>query len=116
VKALARSILMIEMLGVSLTFASFSFGAASNPAARRLFEANCSMCHGPDGKGKPGHTPNFTSPRWQARHSNQRIVAAITNGVKGTMMPAWKGKLTTAQIHSLMHFIRSLNAANSAHM
>jgi cytochrome c oxidase cbb3-type subunit III len=115
-RALARSIFVMEILAVSLSFASFSFGAASSRAASHLFEANCSQCHGPEGKGKPGHTPNFTSARWQARHSNQRIVAAITNGVKGTMMPPWKGKLTTTQIRSLARFIRSLNTANSSHM
>jgi cytochrome c oxidase cbb3-type subunit III len=113
-RTIARSILVI--FAVSLTFASFSFGAASNSSARQLFEANCSPCHGPEGKGKPGHTPNFTSPRWQARHSNAHILAAITNGVKGTSMPAWKGKLTRAQIRSLMHFVRSLNGAKNTHM
>jgi cbb3-type cytochrome c oxidase subunit III len=115
-RALARSILVVETLAVILTFASFGFGAAPHHTARRLFEANCAQCHGPDGKGKPGHTPNFTSARWQARHSNQEIVAAITNGVKGTMMPPWKGKLTASQIRALAHFVRSLNAASSARM
>jgi cytochrome c oxidase cbb3-type subunit III len=113
---MTRLILVVEILAVSLIFASFGFGAASNQAAKHLFEANCSRCHGPEGKGFPGHTPNFTSSRWQARHSNQRILAAITNGVKGTKMPAWKGKLTAAQIRSLMHYIRSLNAAKNTHM
>jgi cbb3-type cytochrome c oxidase subunit III len=89
----------------------FSFGAATT-SAEQLFKANCARCYGPDGKGKTMiHTPNFTSPKWQASHSNQRILSMITNGEKGNVMPAWKGKLTLAQIRSLMHYIRLLNGA-----
>lgn len=69
------------------------------------------MCHGLDGKGYTAiHTPDFTSPKWQAAHTDRQISGAIENGVTGTSMPAWRGKLTAAQVHDLVGYIRSLSA------
>ncbi len=66
-----------------------AFGATSKSGAKQLFESKCSQCHGPNGKGIAAiHSPNFTSPKWEAEHSDQRIISMITNGEKGTMMPA----------------------------
>jgi cytochrome c oxidase cbb3-type subunit 3 len=111
-KMFAQTVLLLGICTAGLAFLSMTSHAASTMSAGKLFHANCARCHGPEGKGKTmNHTPNFTSPTWQAHHSNQRIVSIITNGEKGTMMPAWKGKLTSAQIRSLMHYIRSLNSA-----
>jgi cytochrome c oxidase cbb3-type subunit III len=108
----AHTFLLLPVCIASLTLLPSGLSAAPASSAGKLFQANCSRCHGPDGKGKAMiHTPNVTDPKWQASHSDQRIISMITNGEKGTMMPAWKGKLTTAQIHSLMHYIRSLNSA-----
>jgi cytochrome c oxidase cbb3-type subunit III len=106
---------VIALLGICIVIlisGRYEFGAPAPTRGRRLFEANCARCHGPEGKGFPGHTPDFTSPKWQGMHSDRQIVAVITNGVKGTRMPAWKGKLSPAQIRVLTHYIRSLNSAN----
>jgi cytochrome c oxidase cbb3-type subunit III len=112
VRTLTPSIVMLGILALGLAFVPFGFGAATKNAAVQLFKAKCSPCHGPEGKGIAAmHSPDFTSPKWQATHSDQRILSMITNGEKGTAMPAWKGKRTTAQIRSLMRYIRSLNNA-----
>lgn len=107
----AYSILSLGILAAGLALAPANFWAATKGDAAHLFKANCSRCHGMDGKGIAAiHSPNFTSPKWQASHSDQRIISMITNGEKGTMMPAWKGKLSPAQIRSLMYYIRSSNS------
>jgi cytochrome c oxidase cbb3-type subunit III len=98
----------VVVLIACLAMAAPSFGAA---AAADLFKSKCSMCHGMDGKGYPAiHTPDFTSAKWQAQNTDAQITGAIENGVKGTSMPAWQGKLTTAQIHDLVAYIRSLGS------
>ena len=112
-KRFAYMIFLIGTCSISLAFIPSNAPADLTSGAGKVFQANCSRCHGPDGKGKAMiHTPNFTSAKWQAYHSDQRIISMITNGEKGTMMPAWKGKLTSAQIRSLLHYIRSLNSPN----
>jgi cytochrome c oxidase cbb3-type subunit III len=98
----------LAVLVASLALASPGF-SAQNAAAGDLYKSKCSMCHGLDGKGYTAiHTPDFTSAQWQARHTDQQLTHAIENGVKGTSMPAWRGKLTSAQIHDLVGYIRSL--------
>ncbi|MGH9448819.1 MAG: c-type cytochrome [Terriglobia bacterium] len=104
-----KRMLPLLIIAVSLFCVIRSYAAVPKSDAAGLFKSKCSMCHGLDGKGYPAiHTPDFTSSKWQAGQTDARITAAITNGVKGTSMPAWKTKLTTAQIHSLVLYIRSL--------
>lgn len=99
--------MIVVMLGLGVAV----YGAAQSSNAAALYKSKCSMCHGLDGKGYAAiHTPDFTSPKWQAGQTDQKIITVIENGVKGTSMPAWRGKLSTAQVHELVHYIRSLNS------
>jgi mono/diheme cytochrome c family protein len=103
----------LPLVVASLILCTGSYSAAANADASDLYKSKCSMCHGLDGKGYTAiHTPDFTSPSWQARHTDQQLKSAIENGVKGTSMPAWRGKLTTAQIDQLVTYIRSLKAGS----
>jgi cytochrome c oxidase cbb3-type subunit 3 len=74
-----------------------------------VFKARCTGCHGSDGKGKAAiGTPDFTSAKTQSEISDPDIVATITNGRKGTIMPAWKGKLSDEEIAAVAGYVRSL--------
>ncbi len=63
----------------------------ANPDAmkmsRRLFNNNCSVCHGSDGRGSYGF-PNLADSDWLYGGSADNIKTSITHGRKG-MMPAW---------------------------
>lgn len=63
----------------------------ANPDAmkmsRRLFNNNCSVCHGSDGRGSYGF-PNLADSDWLYGGSADNIKTSITQGRKG-MMPAW---------------------------
>lgn len=72
-------------------------------AARNRFSDSCAMCHNSNGKGYPAiKTPDFTDPHWQATHKDAALREAISNGVKGTAMPAFKGQLKPAEIDALV--------------
>lgn len=72
------------------------------------------MCHGENGEGYAAiKTPNFTDPKWQAAHSEKELMGAIENGVKGTAMMSFKGKLTHEQMEAVLKYIRSLGAKTS---
>ena len=82
-----------------------AWGAPATPCAvaKRAFAANCVMCHMADGKGNAAlGTPNFTDPKWQAAHKDPELIAAVTNGVKGTAMPAWKSQFKPEEIEALV--------------
>jgi len=78
--------------------------AAAQSAADN-YKAKCAMCHGADGsKSMMGAKP-LNGAEVQAM-SDADLTAAITDG-KGKM-PAYKGKLTDAQIKDLVAYIRTL--------
>ncbi|MGH9824465.1 MAG: c-type cytochrome, partial [Blastocatellia bacterium] len=76
-------------LAASLLFAALLLPAASarqtedsGGSAAGLFRQNCAVCHGETGKGAvsiPG-LPNFTDPKFQASHSDERMASSISNG------------------------------------
>lgn len=107
-----RIVCAVALMVATLAFGGLSYAAAANTEAAGLFKAKCSMCHGVDGKGYAAiHTPDFTSPKWQASITNNEIIHIITNGKKGTVMPAFGGKLSASQIEGLAHYLRSLSSA-----
>jgi mono/diheme cytochrome c family protein len=74
-----------------------------------LFAHNCSSCHGSDGKGLASlKTPDFTKPAVQASLTDAQMTEIIENGMPGTMMPAWRNKLSAEEIGAVQHFVRSL--------
>ncbi|SRR5579872_6416054 len=73
------------------------------------FKTHCTGCHGSDGKGNSAiGTPDFTSPKTLSGLSDAEVVDTITNGRKGTIMPAWKGKLSDQEIAAIAAYLRSL--------
>jgi mono/diheme cytochrome c family protein len=75
-----------------------------------LFKANCAMCHGADGKGdtamgKSMKLRDLSSEDVQ-KQTDAELTDITTNG-KGKM-PAYKAKLTEAQIKALVGYMRSL--------
>jgi cytochrome c oxidase cbb3-type subunit 3 len=74
-------------------------------AGKKLFETNCAVCHGPDGKGKLElGSANLTDKIWLYGSSKETIVQTITNG-RGGVMPAWGGRLSEATIKALTVYV-----------
>jgi cytochrome c oxidase cbb3-type subunit 3 len=74
-----------------------------------VFKAHCAPCHGSDGKGNSGvGTPDFTNAKTLSGLSDPDVIATISNGRKGTIMPAWKGKLSDEEITAVAAYVRSL--------
>jgi cytochrome c6 len=77
--------------------------AAADAAAD--YKAKCAMCHGADGSKTTMGSKPLNGADVQ-KMSDADLTAAITDG-KGKM-PAYKGKLTDAQISDLVKYIRTL--------
>jgi len=86
---------------------------------QKLFQQNCSACHGAHGEGaKNWRTPdeqgknpapplNGTGHTWH--HSNQALINVIRNGTGkiGGNMPAWKDTLSDREIKLILTWIKA---------
>src|ERR1051325_10683761 len=107
------SALAFACVAVAEAFATQGHGRVATPVNPAVtYSKNCATCHGKDGRADTFksrhhvHARDLTDPRWQESVSNERILESITNG-RGRM-PAFKRKLTTEQITSLLEYVRGL--------
>ena len=77
-------------------------------ATVKLYTAQCQACHGPNGKS-PLKEMAFVERAWKHGTKTADMVKVITEGVPGTMMMPFKGRLTEAQILDLARYVRSLD-------
>jgi ubiquinol-cytochrome c reductase cytochrome b subunit len=92
----------------------------ANPlrAATGLYHQYCLICHGADGKGLEFRAsmpsiPDFTAQRWQSGVSDAQLGVSILEG-KGTLMPAFRGRVTDEQTRDLTAYIRAFGPARAA--
>lgn len=82
---------------------------AADDKTAKLFEAKCAVCHGDDGHGtdigRGLNVVDLHSPEVQ-KQTDEQLIDAVTNGKN--KMPPNKGKLTAAQIKSLVAYVREL--------
>jgi mono/diheme cytochrome c family protein len=88
--------------------------------ARRLYREACAVCHGLRGDGNgvaaraldPAPT-DLTLGLYQhadgeGEELDRGLLAAISDGVPGTTMPAWKALLSVAEREELVQYVRAL--------
>ena len=68
----------------------------------------CAGCHGMDGKGNNGASPNI------AEYDNIIIAKILDQGKKGSIgeMPSFKGRLNDIQIKAVAHYLRIIQEEN----
>lgn len=110
---------MIRLSAILCILALSSFAEAPDKKVARLWKARCSSCHGADGRGqtetgKKLKLPDFTSPGWQAKTTDDFIRNRVTNGLKETRdgvdkeMPAFKDELQPEHVEAIIALIRGL--------
>jgi len=119
----ARTLLALKV-AVILSITSFGISAATllnnnnvgmkdhpaDPLQRSgaaVFSQTCTRCHGADGraqtaKGKAVGATDLTSNKWTP--NTERDTRIVTRGKED--MPAFKGKLTPAEIDAVVGYIR----------
>jgi mono/diheme cytochrome c family protein len=81
---------------------------------KKVFTANCSMCHGPEGKGDgpagQGLNPkprNFVEGKWTQGAGSIAHFKVIQNGIPGSSMASF-GHLKVGDRWALVQFIQSI--------
>ncbi|MEF9943361.1 MAG: cytochrome c oxidase subunit II [Burkholderiaceae bacterium] len=70
----------------------------------QVYEANCQVCHQPNGKGLPNAFPALDGSK-VVNGSQAELLAQILNGKNA--MPAWKGVLSATQIAAVTSYIEN---------
>jgi cytochrome c oxidase cbb3-type subunit 3 len=85
---------------------------------KKVYDDNCTICHGADGKGKGTiaeiydmEPADHTDTSILNRMSNEKIRSIIVDGTKGAkLMPGWKDILSDKEIEDVISYIRLLSA------
>ena len=77
-----------------------------------VYQGNCAVCHGQDGRGRIGQT---LAKAWPGNQPDAYLRQVIREGVPGTTMPAWGraegGPLSDDEIANVSAFVLSLQPA-----
>lgn len=82
--------------------------AAQAQDTATLYRVNCQMCHGPGGKALIPEMA-FVGRKWKNGTKSTDMAKVIAEGVVGTPMMPFKGKLTPAQIKALARHVRAFD-------
>jgi len=95
-----------------LTMTTAAFAA---PDGKALYQQHCFGCHGAKGLGdgpnaalldsKPG---NLAAANYKLGESDKTVFKVITDGVKGTPMDGFAKKLSEADRHALVDYLKVL--------
>jgi copper transport protein len=123
--ALGAAVVLMVAGGV-LAFGVDTHGRAKNPSAgnpvkptsdsiergRMLFQQNCVVCHGADGRGDGERAADLDPAPSDFRqhvpfHDDVQLFAFIAEGFPGSAMPAWASQFSEEDIWNLVNFLRS---------
>lgn len=79
-------------------------------SGKKIYTANCVMCHGKSGEGSVG--PNLTDEYWLHGGSYKQIFTTIFNGVPEKGMLAWKKTLKPEELREVSSYIVTLIGTN----
>lgn len=82
--------------------------AAAPTETARLYQLHCQMCHGAGGKA-PLPEMAFVGRDWKHGTSSAQMAKIIAEGVAGTPMMPFKGKLKPEQILALAKHVRAFD-------
>jgi mono/diheme cytochrome c family protein len=96
-----KLLVLAVLLGIS------SIASAQSLSADDVYKTKCAGCHGANGEGKPAM--KIKPMKDYASLSDAQLTDVILNGKKDSKppMPGYKGKLTEAQVKSLVSAIKA---------
>src|SRR6266853_5578234 len=74
----------------------------------RVYQANCTGCHGPEGDGVAG--TNFSQGKFRRGVADDDLIRIIVRGIPGTPMPP--SGIADNQVATIVAYLRSMTAGN----
>ena len=93
---------MLKILGLAILFSGLLL-AQQVEQGLRLYNANCAVCHGPDGDSVPG--VDVRSGKFRQASSDADLARILTSGIAGTPMPPTN--FSPPEVASVIAYLRS---------
>jgi copper transport protein len=83
-------------------------------AGKMLFQQNCVVCHGPEGRGDGPQAASLDPSPTDFRlhlplHTDPQFFAFIANGYPGSAMPAWRDDFSDEEIWNIVNYLRTFS-------
>jgi cytochrome c oxidase cbb3-type subunit 3 len=97
----------------ALPLAELADDAKAMRSAWRVFNSNCTSCHGRDAAGQASQFPDLTDASWQWGADETRIVETIRSG-RQAAMPAWEQVIGGPGVEKVADYVLGLETGESA--
>ncbi len=113
---LRKGIVVLMVLALTVTFAVTAFAKGDAAKGKKVFETNCAMCHGNEGKGDgaagaalpPPKPRNFTDKALMSTKTDDDLFKVVTKGSPNTGMAPYEKMLSEADRWDAIAYIRTL--------
>lgn len=109
-----RSVNTVTPAGTPAITDVAKLGEDDRSDAKEIYATNCMICHKEDGTGgkvtvggKNLDAENLTEDKFK-KMTDEKLIGYVTNGIPDEGMPAFKDKLSPAQIRSAIAHVRIL--------
>lgn len=84
---------------------------STDASPEQIYKNNCSVCHGDNGDGRSRASSSLIPPPRNftaaGELTREKMIATVTHGKPGTAMTSWKTRFTSAQIESVVGYVRT---------
>ena len=99
---------ILDVAGYVRSLSGLSTADANLEDGAQIYAEQCAACHNEDGRGnRELGSPNLANGIWLYGGDLEDVVASISESRKG-VMPAWQGRIETAEIKALAVYVHSL--------
>jgi mono/diheme cytochrome c family protein len=114
-----RNTLRITPLALVLTVGGLVACAPASDPGARLWRKKCSACHGADGAGRTRFAEgrpyaDLTDGRWRHGPDRESVRRLVADGDPASTMPPFAGRLTPAEIDSVVDHALKLSRTRAA--
>ena len=101
----------MKRLALFLLLATPAFAQTPAEQGQAVYDKHCTACHGPNGTAgerAPAIVISGATGALRGERSEAQILDIVRNGIPGSGMPAWKGRLSEAEITSIGAYVHAL--------